>query len=83
MSQVWNGITGIDHFTTKRKLWSNMWLGWNDDKQRSYIDYFIFVHILHMLKGSCVNLQGLGMERHLSMDVLLQNFLRGRVDREK
>ena len=63
-----------------------LWSGWNLDKGMylgpTYIDYFILVHVLDVLKGSCVDLQGLGVERHLSMDVLLEYFLEGRRERE-
>ena len=78
--------TGIQ-FSTKGKLWSNT-CGWDGIWIRvwrlwpTYIDYFILIHVLNVLKCSCVDLQSLGVERHLSMDVLLEYFLEGRRERE-
>ena len=46
----------------------------------SHLHHLIFVHVLDVLVGSGVDLQGLGVVRHLSVDVLLQDSLQNRRD---
>ena len=46
----------------------------------SHLHHFIFVHVLDVLVGSSVDLQGLGVVRHLSVDVLLQDSLQNKRD---
>ena len=43
----------------------------------AHFDNLVFVHVLYMLKRGCVYLKSFGMVRHLRMDVLLQDCLRG------